>query len=69
LEVIEMNPIIIDMLVKVKQAEIAQEAEKRRVYGESRQSGDQSDPLQKLQFSLAAMGVIILLVVWAIVSV
>lgn len=64
-----MNPIIMSMLVEAKQTEINKAAEKRRVFNENSQAGKRSDTLQILAFSLAAMGVIVLLVVWAIAAV
>jgi hypothetical protein len=64
-----MNPIIMSMLVEAKQVEINRAAEKRRLFNENSRSGDRSDTLQNLAFSLAAMGVIVFLVVWAITTV
>ena len=63
-----MNPITMSMLAKAKQGEINRAAEKRRVINENSQSGDRSDTLQTLAFSLAVMGVIVLLVAWAITT-
>jgi len=65
LEVIEMNPIMMDMVAKAKQAEMIQETRKQRVYA-SKNISDRSKSLQILAFGLVTTGVIKRLVMWAI---
>lgn len=62
-----MNPTLMSMLVKARQVEIDQEVGKHRVFSGSRQSADSRKSMQILTFSLATIGVLMLLVMWAIV--
>jgi len=66
LEVIEMNPIMMDMVVKANQAEMLQEIRKHRVSIESGKADERNGSLKVLSAGLAATIVIILLVVLAI---
>ena len=61
-----MNPIMMGMLVKAKQAEIIQEARKQRVFAIGQEAGDHSESLKKLPFDLGFTGAVILLILWAI---
>ena len=60
-----MNPIMMDMVAKAKQAEMIQETRKQRVYA-SKNISDRSKSLQILAFGLVTTGVIKRLVMWAI---
>ena len=63
-----MNPIMMDMMAKAWRAEVFQKAEKRKLFNTIRKSGDHRYSLMHPSFSLAAIGVIILLVVLAVMA-
>ena len=63
-----MNPTMMPMIVKVEQEEMIRRAERQRTFN-NWQTSNRSRSLKKLAFSLAASGVVVLLVVLATMAV